>query len=62
MSNDTERAGETGHRIVAKRRMSGGTRNYTCACGETIEAHPTLLDEAFAFHLAQASTPPGAIA
>lgn len=45
------------HSIVAERLMSGGVTRYTCACGETIQAHPDLRDEAFNFHLTRVTPP-----
>lgn len=42
---------EETHRIVAQAGMSGGVVRYTCACGETLQAHPDLRDEAFASHV-----------
>ncbi|MDB5716457.1 MAG: hypothetical protein JWO15_3854 [Sphingomonadales bacterium] len=39
------------HRIVAESHPTRSVPRYTCACGETIDAHSEVLDEAFTFHV-----------
>lgn len=41
------------HRIVSEARKPRDVPRYTCACGETIDADPSLLGEALALHIEQ---------
>lgn len=52
-----EQSESDAHGIVAERESHAATVVYTCRCGETIQCHPDLRDEAFAFHLSRVIRP-----
>jgi hypothetical protein len=45
------------HGIVAERESHSATVIYTCRCGEIMQCHPDLRDEALAFHLTRVTSP-----